>query len=263
MKKLVALLCMLACIFSLTGCGTTEEALSESTKQNMTNAATVTTEFYIPFMENMYALDKGVEFLGEYNRHEVEAIFETQSGMYVDGNSFISGVSSFMAEYENVGTVMSMGEPVVEANDGEIVVSVEIVGSNKTGTAEFIYTDDIFLKLESCVLNTGATLSESMMKATMNTLLGMGTVFVVLILIIFVIQAFALIPKIQAAFAKKEEPKAKEDAVDNTIAQIIEKEELSDDTELVAVIAAAIAAYEGNATTDGFVVRSIRKSRRR
>ena len=37
---------------------------------------------------------------------------------------------------------------------------------------------------------------------------------------------------------------------------------LADDTELVAVIAAAIAAYEGAISTDGFVVRSIRKINR-
>ena len=42
-----------------------------------------------------------------------------------------------------------------------------------------------------------------------------------------------------------------------------EEEDLSDDMALVAVIAAAIAAYEGQTTTDGFVVRSIRKSRRK
>ena len=36
------------------------------------------------------------------------------------------------------------------------------------------------------------------------------------------------------------------------------EEQLTDDTELVAVIAAAIAAYEGT-STDGFVVRSIRR----
>jgi hypothetical protein len=39
--------------------------------------------------------------------------------------------------------------------------------------------------------------------------------------------------------------------------------EEADDLALVAVIAAAIAAYEGHTTTDGFVVRSIKKSRRR
>lgn len=37
-------------------------------------------------------------------------------------------------------------------------------------------------------------------------------------------------------------------------------EDLTDDYELVAVIAAAIAASEGAASTDGFVVRSIRRA---
>ena len=41
---------------------------------------------------------------------------------------------------------------------------------------------------------------------------------------------------------------------------IIDKEDLTDDYELVAVIAAAIAASEGAASTDGFVVRSIRRA---
>ena len=48
-------------------------------------------------------------------------------------------------------------------------------------------------------------------------------------------------------------------AMDNTINQIAEQEDLSSDAELVAVIAAAIATYEGSGSTDGFRVRSIRK----
>ena len=64
---------------------------------------------------------------------------------------------------------------------------------------------------------------------------------------------------------KKAAKEGKTDAVDNTIAQIIEKEEteLADDLELVAVISAAIAAYEGSTSTEGFVVRSIKKSNKR
>ena len=41
--------------------------------------------------------------------------------------------------------------------------------------------------------------------------------------------------------------------------ETVEEEELSDDTELVAVIAAAIAAYEGT-SADGFQVRSIKRA---
>jgi len=101
---------------------------------------------------------------------------------------------------------------------------------------------------------------EMMSKAGLNTLIGMGTVFVVLILISLIISCFNLIPKIQDMFSgkKKADKDIKADAVDNTIAQIIEKEELGDDLELVAVIAAAIAASEGTGTDD-FVVRSIRR----
>ena len=40
-------------------------------------------------------------------------------------------------------------------------------------------------------------------------------------------------------------------------------EDVTDDVELIAVIAAAIAASEGKTSTDGFVVRSIRKVNRR
>ena len=71
------------------------------------------------------------------------------------------------------------------------------------------------------------------------------------------------IPKIEKSIADKKAKKTSSNtsaAVDNTIAQIIENEELSDDTELVAVIAAAIAASEGAASTDGVVIRSIRRA---
>ena len=46
------------------------------------------------------------------------------------------------------------------------------------------------------------------------------------------------------------------------VEEITESENLADDLELVAVIAAAIAASQGAVSTDGFVVRSIRKVRR-
>ena len=59
---------------------------------------------------------------------------------------------------------------------------------------------------------------------------------------------------------KKEEKKdLTTQAIDNTISQIETQEDLTSDAELVAVIAAAIAAYEGSSSTEGFQVRSIRK----
>ena len=54
------------------------------------------------------------------------------------------------------------------------------------------------------------------------------------------------------------EPEAAVAAPVSTAAAVTE--DLTDDYELAAVIAAAIAASEGAASTDGFVVRSIRRA---
>lgn len=94
----------------------------------------------------------------------------------------------------------------------------------------------------------------------MNTLLGMGTVFVVLILISLIISLFGFIPKIQAKLSKENVNTVKPAAP--VPAPVVVEEELSDDLELVAVIAAAVAASEGASSTDGFVVRSIRARRK-
>lgn len=97
------------------------------------------------------------------------------------------------------------------------------------------------------------SMGSKMATAGLNTLLGMGTVFVVLIFLSLIISLFILVPAIQNKRpAKKKEEPVKEEYVE-------EDEELVDDLELVAVITAAIAASE-NRQTDGFVVRSIKRS---
>ena len=101
--------------------------------------------------------------------------------------------------------------------------------------------------------------AELMKTAGLNTLLGMGTVFLVLILIMALISCFKFIGNIGQKTVK-EEPK--QTSVDKAVEQIAANEEAQDDTELIAVISAAIAAYEGSNTSgDGYVVRSIRRIR--
>ena len=99
--------------------------------------------------------------------------------------------------------------------------------------------------------------------AGINTVICLAVVFAVLIFISFLISLFKYIPKLEAPLSKKDKKtELAENAVVNTVSQIEvkeEEEELSDDLELVAVITAAIAASAGT-STDGFVVRSIRRS---
>ena len=56
----------------------------------------------------------------------------------------------------------------------------------------------------------------------------------------------------------------KKETTDKVVEQIIKNEEIAygdvtDDAELVAVIAAAIAAYEGSGSASGYVVRSLKR----
>ena len=105
--------------------------------------------------------------------------------------------------------------------------------------------------------------------ALLNVAIGMITVFIVLILISFIIGLFKYISVVQNKLADR---KANRDSLansaDNVFSQIEEKEDVeevyvdaTDDLELVAVITAAIAASMGT-STDGFVVRSIRRASR-
>ena len=100
------------------------------------------------------------------------------------------------------------------------------------------------------------SLGEIVEKAGLNTLLGMGTVFAVLIFISFLISLFKYIPAIQNAFGEKKDEKKEETKA--AVSETVEEVDETDDLELIAVITAAIAAAE-ETTTDGFVVRSIKR----
>ena len=110
------------------------------------------------------------------------------------------------------------------------------------------------MKLTSMNVNVDYSLGETMSKAALNVLMGMLVVFAVLIIISLVIYAFRIIPYLQKKFSGQEDTE-KQAAVKE---EVEETEETADDGELVAVIAAAVAASTGM-TTDDFVVRSIRR----
>lgn len=286
MKKFLTMLCMLTCVLGLTACGEYEPTEMEQQKGN--EAVSMATNFILPYMTSFFD-DELVETVQEnYNVHEVESQVEDYFSLYismvsqnyninfgydsidVEGNAILTGMVSFNNTYDELGDIKTSEgfQGTYKVSGDEIIVSVPVTGTKtdsngnvRTATAELIFTNDIFLTLKSCALNLDQTMGELMTKAAMDTLMGMMTVFAVLILISIIILAMGGIPKLQAKLAKKPESK-KEESIDNTIAQIVEKEEnTEDDTELVAVIAAAIAAYEGSQSTDGFVVRSIRKRR--
>lgn len=120
---------------------------------------------------------------------------------------------------------------------------------------------------EEMVVSAVYSKSELMGQAGMNTLIGMGTVFVVLIFISFIISLFKYLPALFAKKTKMPEPK-KEEAKPAPVATTAATDNLMNDAELVAVITAAIYAASGSAAGSGavskdtLVVRSIRRAKK-
>ena len=265
--------CMLACIFGLAACGS-EKELTEYEKNKVAVAQEIAVESVIPLLDS-YTEENEENDLSEFTMEEIAYQVEreqyqlyqmTGQRMFgVDGYAFYSAVESFRSGMDSVGGIQSVGTVTSKIDGDQIIVDVEIVGVKKDAVVEVIFSNDRFLVMESAALNPVSTMGELMTGAALNTLIGMGTVFTVLILISCIISCFRVIPAIQKKFADNKTKKTTEkesSGVDNAVTQIVDQEEISgDDLELAAVIAAAIAAFEGSASTDGFVVRSIRRQR--
>ncbi len=174
---------------------------------------------------------------------------------YANDPAIYSGCEGWKSSLKDIGEYQGVDGASISYTEDGATITVNTLGSSHNAEVE-IALDETYTRIVAITTNVQYSTGEILFKALMNTVIGMGTVFAVLILISLIISCFTLISKFEKK-QKKEEPVP---AAAPVVEQIAAKEELSDDTELVAVIAAAIAAYEGAASTDGFVVRSIRKS---
>lgn len=223
---------MITCMACLTACGE-EEAPSGP-------------------ISDEQALQIGTTIVDQMNTIVSQGAIE----QYVDQPALYNGFLGWQSALKDIGTYEGVSTGSVSFDDEEVIIEVEVLGSSHNANVEIVL-DDALATYIGITTNVHYSTGEIMAKAGMNTVIGMGTVFAVLILISLIIYCFTFISKLESRQKKQEEPAP---AAAPVAEQTVAKEELSDDTELVAVIAAAIAAYEGAASTDGFVVRSIRKS---
>ena len=273
MKKITIFVAAVLCVIGLTACGSKEQ-YSEY-QQTKIDAAESNVTSVIKILE--YSVDGTLDaYYGtvipwdEYTMEEVAGTARSIMGTEADGYGFYNAYTSFKAAQDTLGSIQNIDTDKMDAvaNEEQIIITVPVTCANGDATVEIIFSNDQFLKLESASITQNFTMAEKMEKGALNTLIGISTVFIVLILICLLISCFGIIPKIQKSIAdgkkaKEEEKSATEKSIDNAVNQIIANETVdeSDDLELVAVIAAAIAAYEGSATTEGYVVRSIRRRR--
>lgn len=156
-------------------------------------------------------------------------------------------------------------EAEVRVDEADDTVVVTLVEKYTNSSVHFVITFDKATAEQdpsSAILSIEASLPSAnggetnMVKAGMNTLMGMGIVFLVLIFISAIIWLLKFVP---ALFEKKT---IEEQVIVPSVAVPVAVPREADDTELVAVITAAIMALraeENNGDGSGFTVRSIRR----
>ncbi len=158
-----------------------------------------------------------------------------------------------VAEY---GSFVDFGDFVVTKSGKTLTAAQTLKMERRDVILTYVYTYHS-MQVEDITVDAVYSIGEKMSKALMNTIMGIVVVFGVLIIICLLIFCFNIFPYLEKKKAGKTAAAAP--AQDTAPAHIeVREERQTDDGELIAVIAAAIAAAEGT-STDGFVVRSIRR----
>ncbi len=247
-KKIRVLLCMLAVLFCFTGCSVKKSEVEYDTAA-MQQTVDVIISSFAAMTEDEFNQYKD---LSNYQLNYVMM----NSGLRIEAEQFVAMIESWEAGEKECGAYVSHGEYEFETTNDGVVVSTEVQYEERNATLSFTFSEDSFLG--SMDVSAKYSLEEIMTKAGLNTVMGMGVVFAVLIFLALLIYMMKYIPKLVDSSIKSyiEEEETVVETKNDTVA--VASVECVDDLELVAVITAAIAAMEGT-SAEGFVVRSIRR----
>ena len=240
-KKISLVVAVLVLVLGLAGCGNAKTVSYD--KDTLIQSC----DAVFDIIESGSITSDQITEMSDWNQGYLMAQFENQTGVQMEG---------WKASLEECGDYESHKDYEFEASSTGVTVTAPATFSDRSADLEFVFDEN--MTLESFTVNAHYGMSEILEKAGLNTLLGMGTVFVMLIFMSFIISLIKYVPALLNGTSKKKKEEAPKAAPAPAVAAAVEEAEEMDDTELVAVIAAAIAAAEGT-TTDGFVVRSIKR----
>lgn len=157
---------------------------------------------------------------------------------------------------KDVGSFVELGKFSITKSGKTLTCEQEVVYEKRPVLLSYVYKYNN-MEVEDIGVEAVQTLGEKMTNAGLNTLMGMGVVFTVLVLISLIIYGFKIFPYLE----NKKKAGVVSDAPVPAPAPVPVPAPIvqaQDDLELVAVISAAIAASTGTSTSD-FVVRSIKR----
>ncbi len=257
-KKTLAAMVLGVSVLGLTACGSTATAADEITYDQSYLQSVA--DFLVANWDGM--TDEQIDTYATMDAEDAQDLLDGYSLPFTP-EAFTTAFSGYEGNEEELGAYVSTDAYEVSVDKDEITLVTHLTYENRTADLSIVFNKKSVA--QSVTLDPNYSLGEILEKALMNTILGMGTVFSVLIFISLIIYCFNFIPAIQKKFSKKKEDEkaaapapaaapAKEAAQPAAV-----EEETVDEGELVAAITAAICAYTGS-SSDGFVVRSIRRA---
>ncbi|MDD3404238.1 MAG: OadG family transporter subunit [Hespellia sp.] len=253
MKKRISLVLLVFVLaLSFAGCS--------SSKSDTIEYDAATLENYSEMMMQSFAQMGDADFEYFHDLSDFNLSYTLMNaGLPVSNEDFLTMADAWQKSVADYGSYIEHGEYKVEATDKAVTLTTETTFENKTVDMEIVFDDQ--LQMTSMATNDHLSIGQILEKAGLNTLLGMGTVFAVLIFISLLISLFKFIPALEAKLTGKgktvTEPKAAPKAAQTPV--VTGNVSAANDAQLVAVITAAIAASEGNGSSDGFIVRSIKR----
>ncbi|MBR3769960.1 MAG: OadG family protein [Lachnospiraceae bacterium] len=237
-KKISLLLCLIFTVLTMAACGgdPTQEDYYGNTYSDLESLAVT-----------------NVEQLAAYSPEELAIVLSS-----VTDELTAKLVEGWVTTTAELGEYQGLDELVIAKANKTVTVDQYVNYPGRQVVVSFVLNYDYEIEqlvITDVTVDLVYTLGEKMEKAALNTLMGMGTVFGVLVLISLIIYCFRFIGDLQNIGKKKQTEEA---VVTNNVPEVVEETPLTDDLELVAVISAAIAASEGT-STDSFVVRSIHR----
>ena len=253
-KKISLVVAVLVLVLGLAGCGNAKTVSYD--KDTLIQSC----DAVFDIIESGSITSDQITEMSDWNQGYLMAQFESQTGVQMEADTFATALEGWKASLEECGDYESHKDYEFEASSTGVTVTAPATFSDRSADLEFVFDEN--MTLESFTVNAHYGMSEILEKAGLNTLLGMGTVFVILIFISILISLFKYIPALEAKFKNKGKAESTQEAAPAPAAVAAPVvEEASNDDKLAAVISAAIAAYEAEAggSTDGFVVRSIKR----
>ena len=184
MKKKISLLgLILILVFSFSGCGKSDDTVEYDQEQ---------LEQYADFIVQNFSMMGEADFQNFSDMSDLELEMTLlQAGVPVTGENFLTMMGAWDAGEQECGEFVGLkdGYTMETTNEGALL-TVEGDFAERDGALEFAF--DKKGNIESLTIGAHYSTAEILKKAGLNTILGMGTVFVVLIFISFIISSFKL-----------------------------------------------------------------------